>query len=190
MSPTTLSPATLIVIIGAILVIGVVLWMYMRKKRTLQLRSKFGPEYDKAVSEHRDRGHAESELEKRAKRVAKLNIHPLKAEDRARYAEDWRRAQSLFVDDPRGAVNHADTLVQDVMQYRGYPVSDFEQNAVDLSVDHPRVVENYRIAHEIAIRDSRGQSSTEDLRKAMVSYRTLFEDLLGQTVEQPEEVRK
>jgi hypothetical protein len=190
MSQTTLTPAMLIVIVVAVLAIAVVLWMYTTKRRTLQLRSKFGPEYDKAIGEHRDRGHAESELEKRAKRVAKLNIHPLKADERSRYTEDWRKEQSLFVDDPRAAVSHADTLVQDVMQHRGYPVGDFEQNATDLSVDHPGVVENYRLAHGIAIRDNQGQGSTEDLRKAMVSYRTLFEDLLEQTVEQPEEVRK
>jgi ABC-type nickel/cobalt efflux system permease component RcnA len=118
---TTLNPSMLIVITGVVLVIGVALWMYKRyeqKKRTQKLHSKFGPEYDKAISEHRDRGHAESELQKRATRVAKFNIRPLKAEERSSYAEDWRREQSLFVDDPRAAVNHADTLVQDVMQRR------------------------------------------------------------------------
>jgi hypothetical protein len=94
------------------------------------------------------------------------------------------------VDDPRGAVNHADTLVQDVMRRRGYPVGDFDQNANDLSVDHPRVVENYRVAHAIALRESQGMDNTEDLRNAMVSYRALFEDLLVETVEKPEEVRK
>ena len=182
----------LIVIVGVVLAVGVGMWIYMQKKRTQQLRSKFGPEYDKAVAEHRDRGHAESELQKRVKRVAKFNIHPLKAEDRSRYSEDWRREQSRFVDDPRGAVNHADTLVQDVMQRRGYPVGDFDQNATDLSVDHPRVVENYRLAHEIALRDGQGQGQggTEELPKAMISYRALFEDLLEETVAKPEEVTK
>jgi len=190
MSLSTLSPAMLIVIVGVVLAIGVALWMYIQKERTKKLRSKFGPEYDKALGEHRDRGHAESELQKRATRVAKFNIHPLKAEDRSRYTEDWRREQSLFVDDPRAAVNHADTLVQDVMQTRGYPVGDFAQNAADLSVDHPRVVENYRTAHEIALREGQDPGTTEDLRKAMVSYRALFEDLLSETVEKPAEVRK
>jgi hypothetical protein len=190
MNLTTLNPAMLILIVGVVLAIGVALWMYTRysqKKQTEKLRSKFGPEYDKAIEEHRDRGHAESELQKRATRVAKFNIHPLKAEERSRYTEDWRREQSLFVDDPRAAVNHADSLVQDVMQRRGYPVGDFDQNATDLSVDHPHVVENYRIAHEIAVREGQNRASTEDLRKAMVSYRTLFEDLLDQTVENHEQ---
>src|ERR1700733_9838170 len=190
MSLNTLNPSMLILIVGVVLAISVALWICMQKKRTQKLRSKFGPEYDRAVAEHRDRGHAESELQKRATRVAKFNIHPLEAGDRAKYAEDWRQEQSLFVDDPRAAVNHADTLVQDVMQRRGYPVGDFGQNATDLSVDHPLVVEDYRIAHKIALREGRNRGSTEDLRKAMVSYRVLFEDLLDQAVEKPEEVTK
>jgi hypothetical protein len=178
----------LIVVLG--LAAGLALWMYIQKQRTHKLRAKFGPEYDKAIAEHKNRGHAESELQKRAERVARFHIQPLKAEDRSRFTEDWLREQSRFVDDPRAAVNHADTLVQDVMQRRGYPVGDFDQNATDLSVDHPRVVENYRIAHEIAVREGRGTSNTEDLRKAMVSYRVLFEDLLVETTGQPEEVSK
>jgi hypothetical protein len=185
------SPAILILIAIVVLAIGVALWMYIRKERTQKLRSKFGPEYDKAVADHKDRGHAESELQKRAARVAKFHIQPLKTDDRVRFTEDWRREQSRFVDNPRAAVNHADTLVRDVMQRRGYPVGDFDQNAADLSVDHPRVVENYRIAHEIALQDAKGLGNTEDLRKAMISYRALFEDLLDEsTVHKPEEVRK
>jgi hypothetical protein len=163
--------------------------MYMRKKRTDNLRSKFGPEYAKAVGDFRGRANAETELEKRAKRVAKFEIHPLTFEESARFAEDWKREQSLFVDDPQAAVNHADTLVQNVMQRRGYPVGEFEQNAADLSVDHPGVVENYRVAHAIALEEGRGPGGTEDLRKAMVSYRALFQDLL-ETTEKPQEVRR
>jgi hypothetical protein len=190
MNITTLNPAILILTAALVIAIGVALWIFVQKQRTQKLRSKFGPEYDKALGEHRDRGHAESELEKREKRVAKFSIHPLKSEDRSRYAEDWRREQSRFVDDPRAAVTHADTLVQNVMHRRGYPVGDFDQNAADLSVDHPRVVENYRIAHEIALRDGQNLANTEDLRKAMVSYRALFEDLLEHVVDQPEEATK
>jgi hypothetical protein len=189
MNLTNLNPVILILIVGVVLAIGVALWMYMRKKRTEKLRSRFGPEYNKAVGEHRDRGHAESELEKRAKRVAKFDIHPLKTEECSTYTAEWLREQSLFVDDPQAAVNHADALVRNVMQRRGYPVGDFDQNAADLSVDHPRVVENYRVAHEIALREGRGPGATEDLRKAMVSYRVLFEDLL-ETTEKPQEARK
>jgi hypothetical protein len=184
MSLSTLNPVVLIVIVAVVLAIALGLWMYIQRKRTKVLRSKFGPEYDIAVAEHAGRGHAESELEKRALRVAKLNIHGLKPEERSRYTADWRREQSLFVDDPRAAVNHADMLVQDVMRTRGYPMGDFDQNASDLSVDHPRVVENYRIAHEIARQEGKGPTTTEDLRKAMVSYRELFQDLLSQPVEE------
>jgi hypothetical protein len=180
----------MVLIIVALLAIGAAVWMFIQKKRTQDLRTKFGPEYDKAVDIHGGRAHAESDLEKREKRVAKFKIRSLRDDERLKYAEDWRTEQSLFVDDPRTAVKHADSLVQDVMRQRGYPVSDFEQNAADLSVDHPRVVENYRVAHEIAIRDGRGQSSTEDLRRAMVSYRALFEDLLEQPVDKPVEVRR
>ena len=190
MNLTALNPVILMLAAGLAVAIGIALWMFVQKERTQKLHSKFGPEYDKAIAQHRNRGHAESELQKRVERVAKFHIQPLKTEDRSRYTEDWRREQSRFVDDPRAAVNHADTLVQDVMQRRGYPVGDFEQNAADLSVDHPRVVENYRIAHEIALREGQGAGETEDLRKAMVSYRALFEDLLVETIEKPEEIRK
>ncbi len=129
MNSTTLSPVILILIAALVLATGVAVWMYIQKQRTQKLRSKFGPEYDKAIAEHKNRGHAESELQKRSERVAKFHIQPLRAEDRSRYAEDWKREQSRFVDDPRAAVNHADTLVQDVMQRRGYPVGEFDQNA-------------------------------------------------------------
>ena len=186
----TINPTMLIVIVVIVLALGIALWLYIQKKRTQKLRSKFGPEYDRAIGEHRDRAHAESELEKRATRVAKFHIHPLSAEHRSMYLGRWQEEQSQFVDDPQAAVKHADALVQEVMQARGYLVGDFDQNAADLSVDHPHVIENYRIAHEIALRDGRGEANTEDLRKAMVSYRALFEDLLGQTIEKPEEVRK
>jgi hypothetical protein len=173
----------LVLVAGIILAAGFALWMYIQKRRTQNLRSKFGPEYDRAIDEHRDRSHAELELDNRIKRVAKFNIQPLKPEDRIRFAEEWRREQALFVDNPNAAVDHADILVQDVMHRRGYPVSDFDQNAADLSVDHPLVVENYRFAHGVALRESRNPDGTpgrtEELRKAMISYRALFDDLLA-----------
>ena len=190
MNPTSANPLVLSLIACLILVIGIAVWMYISKQRTQKLRSRFGPEYDKAIADNKDRGHAESELLKRTERVARFNIQPLTADDRSRYIEDWRREQSRFVDDPRGAVNHADTLVQDVMKRRGYPVGDFDQNAADLSVDHPLVVENYRIAHEIALQEAKGVGTTEDLRRAMVSYRALFDDLLLEDASKPVEVLK
>jgi hypothetical protein len=182
MDSISINPIVLIIAITVVVAIVVALVLYMKKERTQKLRSKFGPEYDRAIDSHGNRSHAESELERRAKRVAAFNIHPLTADECAQYADDWRREQSLFVDDPKAAVRHADNLVQDVMKRRGYPVGDFEQNAADLSVDHPGLVENYRIAHDIALRDQRGRASTEDLRRAMVSYHALFDDLLERQV--------
>jgi len=185
-----ISPGVIFLIVALIAVIGVAAWLLVQRSRSQKLRSQFGPEYDKAIGASKNRQRAETELQNRVNRVAKYHIQPLKAEDGARFAESWRAEQSLFVDNPRLAVNHADTLVQEVMKSRGYPVGEFEQNAADLSVDHPRVVEHYRIAHTVAVRDARTPASTEDLRRAMISYRVLFEELLGQTIERREEVRR
>jgi hypothetical protein len=124
-------------------------------------------------------------LAKRADRVESFHLQPLGQGDRARFVESWRRVQARFVDGPGGAVTEADQLLRDVMSTRGYPASEFEQRAADISVDHPMVLENYRSAHEIAVRQTQGQASTEDLRQAMIHYRTLFDELVGE----PELVR-
>ena len=168
----------LVVAIVAALAIIAAAWMFMQKKRTEQLRSRFGPEYERVVETDGDRRRAEAVLVERQKRIEKLDIRPLSAEDRRRFEQAWLREQTRFVDDPRGAVAEADRLIGEAMRARGYPVGDFEQRAADISVDHPMVVENYRIAHDIALRDRRNEAGTEDLRKAMVHYRSLFEDLL------------
>ena len=119
-------------------------------------------------------------LDKRADRVEALHIRPLASGDRARFVESWGRIQARFVDGPGSAVTDADQLLSDVMSTRGYPVSDFEQRAADISVDHPLVLANYRIAHQSALLQTRGQASTEDLRQAMIHFRTLFEELVGE----------
>jgi hypothetical protein len=168
----------LIVAVVAAIAIVAAAWMYMQKRRTEQLRSRFGPEYERVVESGADRRKAEAELQERQKRVEKLDIRPLSREDQQRFQQAWTREQTRFVDDPQGAVAEADRLIGEAMRARGYPVGDFEQRAADISVDHPMVVENYRIAHTIAIRDRRGEASTEDLRKALVHYRALFEQLL------------
>jgi hypothetical protein len=170
-----------ILIIAAILVLAAVVaavW-YLQKRRSDQLRSRFGPEYSRAVEETGDRRKAESRLLDREKRVEALSIRPLPQEERDRFSAQWRKVQAEFVDAPSGAVGHADALLGELMSARGYPVSDFEQVAEDISVDHPVVVENYRAAHDIAVRHERGEASTEDLRKAMIHYRELFEELVG-----------
>jgi hypothetical protein len=172
---------TTIIVVAAIVVvaIAVVAWMLLRRRQTEQLRTRFGPEYDRAVEKHRDPRIAEQKLAERAKRVEKLNIRPLDPEQRARFVERWKTVQARFVDDPAGAVSDSDSLIKQVMEARGYPVADFEERVSDLSVDHASVVQNYRAARDIAVRNGRGEATTEDLRKAVVSYRTLFDELLG-----------
>ena len=183
MSIPTLSVTeiALILAIAMIVVGGIVAWLFLRKRKTERLRSHFGSvEYDRAVEEGGSRRHAEAGLKERTERVESLNIQPLASGDKARFVESWRRVQARFVDGPGGAVIEADQLLGDVMSTRGYPVSDFEQRAADISVDHPLVLEHYRKAHEIAVRQTQGQASTEDLRQAMIHYRTLFEELVGE----------
>ena len=171
----------LIVLVGAvILIIAVVVWLYARKRKstTADLRQKFGPEYERAVLTHGSERKAEAKLADREKRVEKLNIRDLDSMERERFSKRWEAVQSRFVDSPKGAVAEADDLVSSVMKARGYPLSDFDQRADDISVDHPRVMENYRSAHEIALRVGKEQASTEELRTAMIHYRGLFEELV------------
>jgi ABC-type nickel/cobalt efflux system permease component RcnA len=172
--------AALVIALAVIVVVGIAAWLFFRKRRTERLRTKFGgAEYNRAVKEDGSRRHAEAGLKERTDRVDSLNIRPLAPGDRARFVESWSRIQARFVDGPGGAVTEADQLLGDVMSTRGYPVSEFEQRAADISVDHPTVLENYRTAHEIAVRQTQGQANTEDLRQAMIHYRTLFEELIG-----------
>jgi hypothetical protein len=110
-----------------------------------------------------------------------FHLRPLASADRARFLATWTKVQAHFIDGPATAVTEADRLLGDVMATRGYPVSDFEQRAADISVDHPRVTENYRAAHAIAARHIRGQATTEELRQAFIHYRTLFEDMVGES---------
>jgi len=173
-------------IIAVILLAAVVVWLFLDRRRSMRLRSRFGPEYERTVRESGDRRRAESDLERREKRVERLHIQPLAMRDRERFLAAWRADQARFVDDPAGAVTEADQLVQEVMRTRGYPVADFEQRVEDISVDHPHLVQNYRAAREVAMRHRRGEASTEDLRKALVYYRGLFDELL----ETPQEVTR
>ncbi len=166
------------IVVVAVLVLAAVGWLVWQRRRSDALRSQYGPEYDRAVNQMGDKRRAESELVKRQERVEQLDIRPLSAAQRNDYTDRWRTVQAKFVDDPKGAVTDADGLVESVMKVRGYPVTDFDQRAADLSVHHPRVVENYRAARDIALRHRRGEATTEDLRQAMVYYRVLFQDLL------------
>jgi hypothetical protein len=164
-----------------LLVAGIAILFSIRKRKTERLRTQFGgAEYNRAVKEGGSRQKAEAVLDKRADRVESFHIQPLGHGDRTRFVESWRRVQARFVDGPGGALTEADQLLRDVMSTRGYPVSDFEQRSADISVDHPLVLEHYRSAHEIAVRQTQGQASTEDLRQAMIHYRALFEELVGE----------
>lgn len=169
-----MDPLVIGIIVVAAAIIG---WLLWQQQRTGKLRSHYATEYDRTVGElGRRRG--EAELLHRQARVRQLDIRALGSTERDRFAADWRRVQEQFVDDPEGAVARGDQLVDEVMRARGYPIADFERQVADLSVDHPRVVENYRKARMIAVKHERGSASTEELRQAMVLYRDLFEDLL------------
>ncbi len=173
-----MDPSVIIVAVAVIAIIAVVVLLYVRKRRstTAGLRQKFGPEYERAVRAHGSK--VEANLADREKRMEKLNIRDLEAMEYERFSKHWQEVQSRFVDSPKGAVIEADDLVSSVMKARGYPVSDFEQRAADISVDHPRMVENYRSAHEIALRVGKDAATTEDLRTAMIHYRSLFDELV------------
>lgn len=171
----------IVIALGVILVAGLATAILLRQRRTGRLTSQFGAgEYAHAVKEGGNRRHAEAELGQRAARVESFHVQPLAPADQTRYEDTWRKVQARFVDSPAGAVVEADQLLHDVMSTRGYPLSNFEQCAADISVDHPLVMKNYRMAHEIALRQTKGEANTEDLRQAMIHYRTLFGELISE----------
>ena len=149
--------------------------------RSVELRQRFGPEYDRAVEQFGTSARAERELAARARRVDRFHFRPLTPADRMRFESSWSGVQAQFVDDPAAAVTNANELIEQVMHARGYPVDDFDQRVADLSVDHATVVQHYRAARALAESNRRGQSQTEDLRQAVVHYRALFADLLRDT---------
>ena len=169
------------------MVVAVALYVRKRRKTTAGLRARFGPEYEQAVVTHGSERKAEAKLADRETRVEGLKIRELGTAERERFTADWRVTQSRFVDHPKGAVTEADELVSALLKARGYPVADFDQRAADISVNHPRLVEYYRSAHGIAMRLGRDEASTEDLRTAMIQYRSLFDELVE--VQTPGEIK-
>jgi hypothetical protein len=167
-----------LLVIAAIVLVAIGTWYFYRRSTSKRLKEHFGPEYARTVRTLNSQERAEAELKDREKRVSKYKIVSLPAPDRARYRETWMAVQGRFVDQPQAAVAEANDLVQEVMRKCGYPLANFEQSAADLSVDHPDVVENYRFACGIAERSRRDAADTEELRKALVYYRALFDDLL------------
>lgn len=166
-----------LIAVAAVVVLLVVVY-YIRRRRSVQLRERFGPEYERTVRERGSTGRAEAELENRVKRVERLRLQPLSQSARRSYVDRWMEIQRRFVDDPKGAVFAADELISEVMKAEGYPVAEFDQRAADISVDHPLLVSNYRVAHDITNRERGGAATTEELRKAIVHYRFLFEQLI------------
>jgi len=167
------------VLVIAIIVIAAIAFVISRKRRSEKLRARFGPEYERVIEQEGDTRRAEGVLEFRQKRREKFKIRSLSEDEGSSFRRRWNEVQAQFVDDPRATVSVADNLVTDVIEARGYPIGEFEQRAGDLSVDYP-LIDNYRAAHEIAVRHSVGRASTEDLRQAMVHYRALFQELLDQ----------
>jgi hypothetical protein len=170
------TPIVVIVVLVVVILLAVAAWMVVRRR---SLQQRFGPEYDRAVSEGDGRLAAERELRAREKRHAELDIKPLSEESRQRYASAWDEIQAQFVDEPNSAVGRADELVSRLIAERGYPTGDYDEQLSHLSVEHARTLEHYRDAHDINLRNERGEASTEQLRQALVHYRALFGDLLG-----------
>lgn len=173
------SPTTIAIVVVAVVIVAAILFVATRKQRSARLRSRFGPEYERTVDDVGDRHKAEHELHERQKRVSKFEIRPLSVSERDHFVSAWHVIQAEFVDQPRQALAKADDLVTEVMRARGYPIEDFEQRSADLSVDHPSVVQNYRAGREIAVRQKHGEANTEDLRQAMIHFRALFDELVG-----------
>jgi LPXTG-motif cell wall-anchored protein len=176
----TLDTQTWIILAGIVVLALIALgaWFFYQKKQSHRLQQRFGPEYGRTVDELGSQTKAESELKAREKRVERLKLVPLVPSEAATFSQAWKVLQGRFVDNPKGVVVEADLLVRELMQKRGYPMSDFEHRAADISVDHPAVVDNYRAAQAIAVRDERNEANTEELRKAVVHYRALFNELL------------
>ena len=175
----TMDTQTLAVAVVVILaLVAIALWLWNQRQQSRRLEQRFGPEYARTVDKLGSRPKAEAELRSREKRVQKLDIVPLAPAEAARFSQEWKALQGRFVDNPKGVLAEADRLVRELMLQRGYPMGDFEHRAADISVDHPVVVEHYRAAQVIAMRDRRGEADTEELRRAVVHYRALFDDLL------------
>jgi hypothetical protein len=167
-----------IIVIAVLIAVAAIGWGLYRQQRRKALKARFGPEYSTAVRQYGDESRAADALAARERRMQKIPIRSLSREDQQRFIDQWQAVQRDFVDDPVSSIERADVLVCNVMRARGYPMADFEHRAEDISVDHPDVVQNFRAAHEIAERGKQGKAGTEDLRRGLVHYRNLFDELL------------
>jgi len=169
-----------VAVVGIAVLAAVAVWLLVRRRQTAVLRERFGPEYDRAVQSARTTAEAERELRQRQRRVESFSLRSLSREQAEQYVASWRTVQARFVDDTHGAIVDADRLIEDVMRSRGYPLEDVDRRLDDLSVDHSAVVSHYRAGRDLFERHERGEASTEDLRLAMVHYRALFDELVGE----------
>ena len=168
-----------IAIIAVLLIVALVLlWFTIRRKKTDELRDKYGDEYDRTVEDRGDRAKAEADLADRERRVKELDIRPLTSTERTQFTDEWHEVKSIFVDSPAEAILHADRMLAKMMQTRGYPMSDFDRRYEDLTVDHGDVARSYRSGHEMTLRQQSGDASTEDLRQGMKHYEVLFDELV------------
>jgi FtsZ-interacting cell division protein ZipA len=181
MSTNSIIVLVLLTVIVVIALVAVA--TYFSSKRSKHLRDRFGPEYARLAEETGSKSAAEKQLEAREKRAAKFLIRPLTEEDSRRFSSQWQQVQAEFVDDPKASLIHADDLLGTVMVARGYPMSDFAQRTADLSVDHATVVQHYHAAHGIALAHRRGEATTEDMRQAMIHYRSLFDELVSEVAQ-------
>lgn len=177
----------ILAVVAAVVVVAAVAFSsYARTRRSTDLRDRFGPEYDRTVGESGSRRAAERELREREELRDSLDIRPLSEAARARYTEDWHRAERLFVDDPELAAQEADRIVRGVLDERGYPSDDLDTQTAAISVEHPNAVQRYRHGHEmVSAADVTPEQRTENLRKAMVDFRVVFEELV-EPVREPE----
>ncbi len=183
MSPTYLIIAVVVIVV----VMGAIMApMFARRRKSQKFQNKYGPEYDRTVESAGNEKKAQAELNGRQKHVDTLNIRPLSVSERERYQAEWTAIQARFVDQPGQATVEADHLIMEVMKVRAYPVSDFDQRAADISVNYPTLVSNYRAAREIAIKNEQHTATTEELRQAMIYYRSLFDELLKEEAVVPE----
>jgi hypothetical protein len=174
-----------VIALAIVAALALILWRALARRRTGKLQERFGPEYERTMHVAESKREGEAELQAREERRQSFEIRPLSSAARERYTAQWRAVQAQFVDEPGSAVKRADDLIQAVMAECGYPVEDFEQRAADLSVDHPRVVDNYREGHRLAQTDTDAADSTENLRQAMRHYRALFSDLVEPNADEP-----
>ena len=165
-------------VVLVLIVVAVGLYAERRKKRTVALKDRFGSEYDRAVLKHGSARAAEDKLANRTTRVETMEIRELGVTERERMINDWHIVQSRFVDHPKLAVTEADDLINGLLEARGYPLANFEQRAADVSVGYPRIMGNYRLAHDVAVRNGRVDATTEELRNAMIQYRGIFDELI------------